>query len=571
MKTQFKTGRRFRVLLPLIMTAVQLGLLAASLIVPRQPWVVPYPPESHQQSQSQCSGDNCASLSPSSSHRGVGRLLKVSEVLNFPAVFLAAFLYLGVERLHVHTNESWLLAFTAMFVPLIWYRVGKWIDDQSMFQNQNQSTHLRMKSAWKIVVRVIAWCLLGFGLISSMGSSRDYITAALILWSGAYLAGGLLGDWRRAERVYRMRSSQRVVAIVLLVVGLLFSVAIWVPVLSGRRDPKFLKMMFPILFLTAAALFTIRAFRSLIRLSDEAIELHGFSGARILPLDKIRGRRRYLSRGDEDSPDVWHLVLESNDDRFPKLDIEELYRFDDKFYAWFTSLPDLDELGETRPKPSTFGLIDTMTNFIKASYPWWFSMWFKPRETIQSIVDNNPKQSVLLLAALSGISKVLDQLSLKNAADTFSLSGILAIAIILGPIIGIAYLYVGGFLLKHTGHWLGGKSSGTNVRAAIAWSCVPLAWSLLLLIPELALFGKEWFARATPTMDAHPYLAMSFGAIEVTMAIWTLIVLSKSLGQVHGFSAWRALGACLIAAPLMVVVIGSALLVPVLLASLLPA
>jgi hypothetical protein len=195
MKTQFKVGRRFRVLLPLIMTAVQLGLLAASLIVPRQPWVVPYPPESHQ-SQSQCSGVNCASFSPGSSDRGNGRLVYAAMLLNLPALILAAFLDIGLERLHVHTNESSILAFTAVFVPLIWYRVGKWIDDQSMFQNQNQSTHLRMKSAWKIVVRVVVWCLLGFSLISSMGGNRDYITAALILWTGAYLAGGLVVDWR---------------------------------------------------------------------------------------------------------------------------------------------------------------------------------------------------------------------------------------------------------------------------------------------------------------------------------------------------------------------------------------
>ena len=159
------------------------------------------------------------------------------------------------------------------------------------------------------------------------------------------------------DRVYRMRSSQRFTAIVLLVVGLFFSVGIWAGVLSGARDPKFFEMMAPVLFSLLAALFTIAAFRNSVRFSSQSIELRSLSGTRVLPLDKVRGRRRYLSRGDGESPDVWHLVLEPNDDRYPKLDLEELYRFDEGFYAWFNSLPDLDEFDKTCPKPSNFGLV----------------------------------------------------------------------------------------------------------------------------------------------------------------------------------------------------------------------
>jgi hypothetical protein len=160
-----------------------------------------------------------------------------------------------------------------------------------------------------------------------------------------------------ARRVYRMRSSQRIVTMVILIVGLFFAVGIWGGVLSGIREPRLFEMMAPVVFSLVAALFAIRAFRNSVCFSEQAIELRGLLGTRILPLDKIKGRRRYLSEGDEGSPDVWHLVLEPNDDRFPKLDIEELYKFDDSFYRWFTSLPDLDQLDRTRPKPSNFGLM----------------------------------------------------------------------------------------------------------------------------------------------------------------------------------------------------------------------
>lgn len=75
----------------------------------------------------------------------------------------------------------------------------------------------------------------------------------------------------RTNRVYRMKSSQRFVATVLLIVGFFFSVGIWGGVLTGIRDAKFLELMFPIVFTLVAATFTVRAFRNAIYFSDNAI------------------------------------------------------------------------------------------------------------------------------------------------------------------------------------------------------------------------------------------------------------------------------------------------------------
>jgi hypothetical protein len=159
------------------------------------------------------------------------------------------------------------------------------------------------------------------------------------------------------NRIYRMKTSQRVVSIVLLVVGLLSTVGIWWSELTGAREPKFLEMMFPIVISLLTAVFTLRSFQNTVRLSEDALEFRGLSGTRVLPLNKIKGRRRYLCRGDEDSPSVWHLVFEPNDDRYTKIDLEELYLFDETFYTWFNALPDLDEIDKSNPRVSNFGLV----------------------------------------------------------------------------------------------------------------------------------------------------------------------------------------------------------------------
>jgi len=159
------------------------------------------------------------------------------------------------------------------------------------------------------------------------------------------------------SRVYPMSWWQRMVGIVLLAVGSLFLVVFRWGAASGKREASFLELMFPVVYLLFAGVFTIRAFRNFVCLSETSIELRTLTAKSVLPFDKIKGRRRYVDRSGDEAPDVRHLVLVPNDDRFPRLDIEELYRFDDDFYRWFDALPDLDELDKYRLKTSNFGLV----------------------------------------------------------------------------------------------------------------------------------------------------------------------------------------------------------------------
>ncbi len=99
------------------------------------------------------------------------------------------------------------------------------------------------------------------------------------------------------NRIYRMKTSQRVVSIVLLVVGLLLTVGIWWSVLTGEREPKFLEMMFPIVFSLLGAIFTLSSFQNMVRLSEDVLEFRGSFGTRVLPLDKIKGSKALPQQG----------------------------------------------------------------------------------------------------------------------------------------------------------------------------------------------------------------------------------------------------------------------------------
>ena len=159
-------------------------------------------------------------------------------------------------------------------------------------------------------------------------------------------------------RIYRIRWSQRVFCTVFMAFSVVLLISFWGGAFSGTREASWIELMVPIVFLLAGSFFTARAFVNYISLSQSEIRIQIPFEKRTLPFDNIRGRRRYLASGDDESPSVWHLKVVSNDDRFPTLDFEETYyTFDEYFRAWFSALPDLDEREKTGPKPSDFGLV----------------------------------------------------------------------------------------------------------------------------------------------------------------------------------------------------------------------
>jgi hypothetical protein len=195
----------------------------------------------------------------------------------------------------------------------------------------------------------------------------------------------------------------------------------------------------------------------------------------------------------------------------------------------------------------------------------WFSIWIKPRRTIAQIVREDPTSWVLFLAAMAGITQILDNAVMRSLGDQWEWHHIVIFAVIAGPIAGIIGLFLISFLLRVTGAWFGGEGSPEDVRAAYAWSGVPILWIMPLWVPQLLIFGQEMFTTATPMMDANPSLWIGFmvlAVIELIAGIWGVVVYLKCLGQVQAFSAWVALANTIVAyALLLLPLIGIALLV----------
>lgn len=174
----------------------------------------------------------------------------------------------------------------------------------------------------------------------------------------------------------------------------------------------------------------------------------------------------------------------------------------------------------------------------------WFTMWLHPRQTIRQIVAANPDRLVLLLAALGGIVQGFLNAENKSRGDKTSLAVILLASLIVGPLMGVFGLWLSGMLLRWTGGWIGGQADARRVRTAVAWSNVPMVWSLLLWIPAILLFGAELFTEATPIIEASSLLSalyLVFSVGTAVIGVWSFVVCLHALGEVQGFSAWKAL------------------------------
>lgn len=171
-------------------------------------------------------------------------------------------------------------------------------------------------------------------------------------------------------------------------------------------------------------------------------------------------------------------------------------------------------------------------------------IWLRPRATIRAIVDTNPYRFVWILAAISGIFQWVDNAAKREAGDTLGLTAIVVLALVLGPISGILTLHVAGFLFRATGGMFGGRASGEEVRAALAWSSVPDSFLLLLYIPYIALWGREGFMSAELAGEftgIQWIVLLLIGVVGLPLTIWKAFISVMTMAEVHRFAWWKGL------------------------------
>lgn len=189
----------------------------------------------------------------------------------------------------------------------------------------------------------------------------------------------------------------------------------------------------------------------------------------------------------------------------------------------------------------------------------WITVWTEPRDTIRRIIAENPKRSLWLLAAIYGFSSLLNSFQSGSLGASISIVPLFLLALILAPFWGYLVFSFWSIVVVWTGKIFKGQGNFQTVRAAYAWSCVPLAVTAVLWILLILFFGHSLFTnfpREHLLTGIQTALLFCILIAKVAMVIWTLVIYLNALSEVQGFSILKAIGNVIVAALLIGVVFG---------------
>jgi hypothetical protein len=162
-------------------------------------------------------------------------------------------------------------------------------------------------------------------------------------------------------------------------------------------------------------------------------------------------------------------------------------------------------------------------------------------------------EPLLLVIWLAGIAAVLVTPTAADLLDDPDYdSTLLAIwAFIAGGIYGFVGYFVIGLALLFGVRLFGSLGSFRRARQTVGFALVPLAVSLLLLLPlRLALYGGDTFRAGGADEGTGEHLLL---VAQLVFAAWSAILLVLGVRVVHGWSWLRALAAVVVAAALIAV------------------
>ena len=183
---------------------------------------------------------------------------------------------------------------------------------------------------------------------------------------------------------------------------------------------------------------------------------------------------------------------------------------------------------------------------------WWLRVpatLLSPRPVFFALRNDDPDdvharaEPILLVVWLAGAAAVLSSATAGALLDNADLDGILVAVwtFIFGGIYGaVGYLLI-GFGIHFGARLLGSEGTFLRQRQLVAFAAVPLAASLLVVLPlRLALFGEDTFHAGGSDEGAGETGIL---ALQLGFGTWSLALLVIGVRVVHGWSWPRSAAA----------------------------
>ena len=185
------------------------------------------------------------------------------------------------------------------------------------------------------------------------------------------------------------------------------------------------------------------------------------------------------------------------------------------------------------------------------------SVWTAPRFAVREGVRGDAARLVIAIAWLSGVGDVLQNAAIGRSYAAHWGAFVLFLALVLGPLFGLAYFDVAGGLLAGCGRLLGGNADSSDTRVALACSVLPEIVVLPFWIPVIVFYGPEVLPKARVGWPAG---LVAFLALQIALLAWSWALRVVTVAEAHGFGLWRAFVTLVLTWLATLVLIGGAIL-----------
>lgn len=170
-------------------------------------------------------------------------------------------------------------------------------------------------------------------------------------------------------------------------------------------------------------------------------------------------------------------------------------------------------------------------------------IWVEPRRIFKYINDKQYEKYFYIILFLVGVVRAFNRASLKNMGDKTSLFIIIGSCVILGGFLGWISYYIYAALLSWTGKWLGGTGNTSSIYRVTMYAMIPSIFSLIFLIPEIAMYGNDVFKTDGYLNDSEIGGIIIFWLSilsEVLLSIVTIVFMVIAISEVQKFSLGKA-------------------------------
>jgi hypothetical protein len=189
----------------------------------------------------------------------------------------------------------------------------------------------------------------------------------------------------------------------------------------------------------------------------------------------------------------------------------------------------------------------------------WVTIWQSPRATIRKIVAKDERRGLWWLAGIYGFAALCSAFQSLSLGSLLHPLLILLFAIVFAPIWGFVFFAIWSAVVAWTGRIFKGTGSFGEIRAAYAWSCVPMIVSDLVWLLLFILFGASLFISppVEQTVVGGPAIfLLALLLVKVVCAIWSLVIYLNALVEVQKYSMIRAIGNVIVAMLLLGIALG---------------